>query len=365
LHEAQRYGTEFDGMIVGAPVIDEIATNSQWHDWFWRVNVDANGKNILTQNKIPALAAAVRQACGVKLNDGTFDTPSDPRACSFDARSLASASCDPTTTDACLTPAQAVVANQWWSGPIDGYGGRLTPGGVPFGSEMYWGVPANANTPQTSLGDYIFSNDFPMWMSAFDAPTGITGTNMKFDRQTFDQMHVLTGMYDPTNPDLRGFKNRGAKMLFWTGATDSGASPYMVLNYFEALKQFMGQQARDEFAKLFVMAGVGHCGGNKDLYTPLMNWVEQSVAPDLVSVAVAPTTVAGTTFQPRTRPVWTHPNVSIYDPATDSYKKGTSPIASDRFEWIGLRHYTPNHTRWCSQKASGPEQWALRCDPNP
>ena len=228
LHQLQRYPQDFDGAIIGAPVIDEIATNTQWHAFFWRINQDSNGRNILLTNKREALSNAVRAACGVKLNDGTFDVPNDYRSCQFDARTIASPSCDPTATDACLTPAQAVVANNWWSGVVAN-GQRLTPGGAPYGSEAFWGLPATATTPVTTLGDFIFSDDFPNYMGSFDAPTGLTGSNMRFTESEFYKVHELTGVYDPTNPDLTAFRARGGKLLLWSGWADSGASPYMVL----------------------------------------------------------------------------------------------------------------------------------------
>jgi feruloyl esterase len=362
LHELQRFPEDFDGAIVGAPVIDEIATNTQWHAHFWRSNLDSAGNNILTANKGKILNDAVRAQCGQRLNDGTYDVLNDFRSCHFDARTLANAQCDPASaTNGCLTPAQAAVANKWWSGAIAD-GQRLTPGGAPYGSEAFWGLPAAANTPVGSLGDFIFSNDFPNVMASFDAPTGVTGRNMLFTREEFHRLHELTGIYDPTNPDLSAFQQRGGKVLFWSGWADSGASPYMVLNYFNALGRQVGVQTRDSFSKLYMIPGAGHCGARTDLYSPMVNWVEQGQTPQQVTASNIATGV-------RDRPVWPHPSLTVYNPATDSYVQGGPSRNSDRFEWIGLAHYTPDHTTWCdskgSSKARGPRSnkssWTMTC----
>jgi Tannase and feruloyl esterase len=360
LHELQRYPDDFDGAIIGAPVIDEIATNTQWHAHFWRSNLDSAGSNVLLASKRQILSDAVRAACGTRLNDGSYDVPSDFRSCRFDARSIASASCDPASaTNGCVTPAQAEVANRWWAGPVAD-GQHLTPGGVPYGSEIYWGLPATPTTSVTTLGDYIFSNDFPNVMGSFDAPTGITGRNMQFTTKEFQRLHELTGVYDPTNPDLSAFRRRGGKVLFWSGWADSGASPYMVLNYFDALTQQMGTRQRDSFTKLYLLPGAGHCAGRTDLYSPLLAWVEQGQTPSVVQASNLGPAV-------RDRPVWPHPALTVYDPGSDSFVKGGTSKNSDRYDWIGLRHYTSEHTVWCKTDGDSKKQkssWGMTCDAN-
>ncbi|MFJ6376211.1 tannase/feruloyl esterase family alpha/beta hydrolase [Pseudarthrobacter oxydans] len=66
LQEVQRYPDDYDGVIVGAPVIDEVATNTFYHAWNVWVNTDPFGRAILTADKIPALhqgVLAMRNPC--------------------------------------------------------------------------------------------------------------------------------------------------------------------------------------------------------------------------------------------------------------------------------------------------------------
>ena len=357
LHELQRFPADFDGAIIGAPVIDEISTNSQWHAYFWRSNQDSSGRNLLLTSKQPVLRDAVRAACSVRLNDGTLDVLNDFRSCHFDAQTIASPTCDPTSSDGCLTPAQATVANNWWSGVIAN-GEHLTPGGAPYGSEFFWGLPATPTTPVSTLGDFIFSNDFPNIMASFAAPTGLTGRNLQFTAGEFDLVHALTGIYDPTSPDLTAFQARGGKIIFWQGWADSGASPYMLLNYINAMAQQMGTNTRDSFTKTYMIPGAGHCGASKDLYSPLLNWVEQGQTPGQVNV-----TNIGQGA--RDRPVWPHPSLTVYNPAADSFVQDGPSQNSDLYLWRGLSHYMPSHTTWCSSKGASTAQqanlWVMSC----
>jgi hypothetical protein len=99
-------------------------------------------------------------------------------------------------------PALSEVLRLYDEGGVIANGQRLTPGGAPYGSERYWGLPATATTPASTLGDFIFSNDFPNIMASFDAPTGLTGSNMKFTEQEFYDVHELTAP-ESVDGDLR------------------------------------------------------------------------------------------------------------------------------------------------------------------
>ena len=128
LQEVQRFPEDFDGVVVGAPVIDEVATNTFYHAWGVRTNSQPDGSPILTANKMPALVAAVIKACG-----DAQGLIVDPRVCKFDLSTITCKS--GADDDSCLSPAQAEVVRKLWSGPVDAEGNHLSAGDMPIGSE--------------------------------------------------------------------------------------------------------------------------------------------------------------------------------------------------------------------------------------
>ncbi len=72
----------------------------------------------------------------------------------------------------------------------------------------------------------------------------------------------------------------------------------------------MAEQVVGSFLRLFLVPGMGHCGGgvghsNVDWLTPLTKWVEQGEAPEQI-VGTKPNTTS-------TRPHRPYPQVAVYD----------------------------------------------------
>ena len=107
---AQRYPRDFDGIIAGAPANNWAALVGVYQAWLVRANMDAQGRPILDDSKLPGLHAAVMRACA-----DTHGVIADPRACTFDP---ATVRC-PSGVDRadCLTGAQVDVARRLYRGP--------------------------------------------------------------------------------------------------------------------------------------------------------------------------------------------------------------------------------------------------------
>ena len=237
LQVAERYPDDYDGIVAGAPTIDNTDENTFVHGWNVRVNEAPDGASILTADKIPALAKAVLAACA-----DTSGMIQDPRVCHFDATSLV---CKGADAPDCLTPDQARAANLIWRGPEDEKGERLAPGGMPYGSELAWAgsmaLPRGTKfSPDTSV-DYAFSYDFPNYMSSWRR-TGVTNANIEFTEEEFRRLDAMHGLNDPTNPDLRAFAAHGGKLIIWQGWADSGTSPFGTLNYYAAAPALGAEQ---------------------------------------------------------------------------------------------------------------------------
>lgn len=115
--------------------------------------------------------------------------------------------------------------------------------------------------------------------------------------------------------DLSAFKNRGGKIIYYHGISDPGPVATNTLNYYESIVELNGGiEATQSFAKLFLIPNMGHCRGGSatdqfDLLTPLVDWVENGIAPDSVvasgdNFATAPTS--------RSRPLCPYPQTARY-----------------------------------------------------
>ena len=186
LHQVQRYADDFDGVVAVDPTIDMVGTNTFWHAWNARTNMDENGYAILTADKIPFVHEAVLRAAA----DQDAALPGairDPRGMVFDAHVLADTSFPERQR---LTSEQADVVNKIHEGPTDDRGRRLFPRGNPYGSELAWvgAMIPNDGTDEinesTSV-DFAYSLEFSNYLSSFDIPTGITNANIKWDEECF------------------------------------------------------------------------------------------------------------------------------------------------------------------------------------
>jgi feruloyl esterase len=291
LMAAQRFPHDFDGIIAGAPALDYTGLVATQLAWIVQANTAANGSEILDRAKVPLVAKAVLAACdGLDgQRDGLID---DPRRCDWQPAQL---QCKGTAVADCLTAKEIGVLDHWYMPAIRGDGRVQYPGGVPKGSEPYWPVwlsgIAGSETP--ALAER-FGTDFLRYM-AFVPDAGVDFDVRKYD---FDRdpprLATMARMYDATNPDLTAFRERGGKLLLFHGWADPLVTPQRTLEYYAAVRARMGgNESTAEFARLFMLPGVDHCGlqagpGAKSLeFDPLPAleaWVERNEPPDRLQI---------------------------------------------------------------------------------
>jgi feruloyl esterase len=114
---------------------------------------------------------------------------------------------------------------------------------------------------------------------------------------------------DAKDSDLSKFRSSGGKLIMTYGWADTILQPMMGVNYYEAVLARNGRNT-PEFARLFMMPGVAHCGGGNgpdriDAVTAVIDWVEKGKAPDsLLASKVTDGKVV------RTRPLCPYPQVA-------------------------------------------------------
>jgi len=346
---AERYPDDFNGIIAGAPEIIAGPLNAENQTWDVRVNTDSNGNAILTDDKLPALHAAVIAACGgddgVKPSDGII---TDPQDCHFNPASIeCPAGIDNTT---CLTPAQVQVVREFYQGPADPRGRLLYPGGLPYGSELGWSVfelppsSSGGSVPTTESLDYFgLSQPYLRYQLLRPGQLGPDPFQWQFSDQDFDSMFPAADTFDAMDTNLSAFRRHGGKLIMWQGWADNGIPPSGTVDYYDTLTKRMGGLGSTmSFARLFMFPTVYHCGGGYanstfDVIYPMVQWVEQGIAPSDVT---ATDTINNATV---TRPVYPYPEIPQYngtgDPTNaDSFHPVTAPAyanGSDYTNWYG------------------------------
>jgi feruloyl esterase len=370
--EVERFPEDFNGVAAGCPPINFPINNGIFEAWNVLTNSGADGKPILTADKLPILHRAVLDQCDVA--DGVKDgIVSDPLSCHPD---VAAVECkpgqDPST---CLSAAQVHVAQELYKGAHDTQGDKLTPIGVLPGSELAWIatiVPNTARNPAeardqttTSIRSQFYDPALPKTWELGD---------LKFDRASFDAITKQHYLYDATDPDLSAFAKAGHKLILWQALGDTNVLPAQAILYYTALQKQMGAETVDRFVRFYLLPGVYHCGRGdgpviRDVLAPLMLWVERGIAPGVLAGVhssrpdFGPPGPGGPGGPPRsdappaapdlTRPIYPYPSIAKYV-GTGSVKDAANfvqgeahPAPAALFDWLGEGFYTPGYKKWC------------------
>jgi feruloyl esterase len=300
MSEVQRYPEDYDGVLAGDPAFDRV-NQTFGYLAMWLATHDAAGKSLRPNAKLPLLTKGAVAACDA--NDGVMDgLIDDPRSCQFNPETLA---CHGNDTASCLTKTEVDAARKVYAGLRSPQTGALIyPGWLP-GSEGF-GAPASQGWRQMILDPpspmrvevlsyFLFNN--PKW----------DWRTVDFDRDVRAARETI-GFMSAVDPDLSRFKNRGGKLVMYSGWADPLLPGVDITNYYDQVTSVMG--APQDFARLFMVPGMGHCGGGPgtdtfDALTPLEAWVEKGVAPDRITASTAPSRTPS-----RTRPLCAYPLVA-------------------------------------------------------
>ena len=210
---AERYPDDFNGIIAGAPEIIAGPLNGENQTWDVRVNTDAQGNAILTDDKLPALHAAVIAACG--HDDGTNDgIISDPQNCHFESGQYRMRSSQGRTNRLPDRRSRSQVVREFYQGPADQYGRLLYPGGLPYGSEGGWcGVRAAAEFPPAgavlatgSLDYFGLSHPYLRYQLIRPGQLGPDPFQWQFTDPDFSSMFPTADTWDAMDTNLRAFR---------------------------------------------------------------------------------------------------------------------------------------------------------------
>jgi Tannase and feruloyl esterase len=337
LQEAQRFPNDFDGIIAGSPVNDQVGEFGASYLYNSQATLSGPQTNgvpdaYIPTSKLGLLTDAVLARCVGK--DGGVATDaflSDPRQCKFDPSSVqCNAGQDPST---CLTTAQVQAAQKLYAGPKD-HASLLFPGLEPGGEAPTggWSSWITGSSPASPGSQYTLGFGFGCSLMQGVASCDYLSVDVVAQDNAARQM--LQPILSSVNPDLSGFKAHGGKLIQYAGWSDAAIPPQNGLNYYRKVAQTMGNPS--DFYRVFMAPGMAHCSGglgpnafgngtvngpvidaDHDLVKALERWVEQGTAPDRIIATHYVNNVAGqgVAFQ---RPLCPYPQRGEYVGQGDS-----------------------------------------------
>jgi feruloyl esterase len=325
--EVQRYPTDFDGVVACDPGNNRVALNAEFMNRFLAIHAtNDNTTPLLTTAKVRLVTTAAIAACDA-LDGVTDGVIGDPRVCTSDKFDVTTLACAPgaTNTSSCLLPAELTAVQKIYAGPLNPATHTAVYPGPVVGSESgwasYWGE-TNTDAPGTT--EPTRSDFWRFWV--FNNPDWNWWT-FDYNRDMTFAWGIVGPKVDQVNPDISAFKANGSKLITYQGWADPVVNPLDTIAYYNAVLAKQGSQAEmDNFFRLFMVPGMGHCSGGvgstnfgnqggpspvidpqHDVLAALDQWVDKGVPPDSI---IASKVASGVAVQ--TRPLCTFPKKAVY-----------------------------------------------------
>jgi feruloyl esterase len=334
LVEAERYPTDYNGILAGDPA-------NNWSNLIANGAVDlialtAQSASYLSAAKLPAITAAVLASCNKGVETGYLNNPS---ACAFNPQTLL---CKGAETNSCLTQPQIVALKQIYSGSATSTGAQVFPGLTP-GSEN--GSGGDQGWAGWVTGSARGNSGMAHYVEGYYAD--MVYENADWNYLTFNLTQALaasqaTGaIINATNPNLNAFHAAGGKLILYHGWNDPAISPYSTIDYYNSVVSAIGKQPASETLQLYMVPGMGHCQGGagptnfsvnpgptepNSLYQALQLWVEDSVTPQ--QVETTGTTVYNGQTIGLSRPLCPYPQIATYTGSGSPYEAANFTCAA-------------------------------------
>ncbi|MBS0332586.1 MAG: tannase/feruloyl esterase family alpha/beta hydrolase [Proteobacteria bacterium] len=322
LIEALYYPRDYDGILVGAPVI-----NRTWGHaavlWDYAA-AHRTPQSLLSDEKLKLLNAAAIASCAKQGRVQPGDAfVSDPLRCAFDPREI---QCRDGATDRCLTAGEVATARAFYEGPTRRDGRRMFYGWLP-GSEgpgrFGWAFLQSASNGEPQFGSlfkWVFGADWT-W-SRFDLDRDMPTVDAKLDAD----------VNDATRGSLKAFQARGGKLIIYHGLADTLVPPGQSIDFYQRQAKALGGEARlARTARLFMAPGMMHCSGgagpdafnsaiggaappkgsgsDQDLFMALVRWTQTGQAPKRVIATRFADNGRDIAMQ---RPICAYPRQAVY-----------------------------------------------------
>jgi len=304
MEAVERYPALFDGVITGAPAMRTGYSNVALR-WAAVAFNRIAPKDPRTGAPVPGgafspsdrqlIVNGLLQACDALdgLKDGMIF---NVKACHFDPAVL---QCAGAKREGCLSSSQVDALHTAFSGPVTAQGWHVYVA-HPYDTGIAAQGPPLPGFLLNSTAGPVAGAALPL---TIDLASEVQAVVNNAQQQLTD-----TARWS----NLSTFAARGGKQLFFHGMSDPWFSAFDTLDYYERVaRDSGGLEKTREFARLFLVPGMGHCQGGAatldhfDLLTPLIEWVEHGHAPDAV-------VATGVSLPGRSRPLCAWPEHAHY-----------------------------------------------------
>lgn len=336
----QNHPDDYNGYLVGAPAFNwtKFITAELYPQIVYQRDLGGVALTIAQQQQVSAKAVSTCDVVGGQHLGFILD----PQQCTYDPAKDATALCTgavgtngvigTNATAACVSTVQATAQNKIWYGQTpdgsvpdpsanNGYNANLAS------NQLWYGLTRGASSGLAGASPFTISSD----MTALElqdptiATTGFVnavsnGLN-RWQSLSYGQLanafaqgialQPFFGNINTDNPDLSGAKASGAKILQHHGSADVLIPTQNSVNYYTRVANLDGGFAKTQaYDRLFLVAGMGHCGGvgtqqgtvgvspaatvnsvplpaAGQLFTAMTNWVENGAAPATITLQSA------------------------------------------------------------------------------
>ncbi|MBV8999008.1 MAG: tannase/feruloyl esterase family alpha/beta hydrolase [Solirubrobacterales bacterium] len=324
LSEAEKYPTDFNGVLAGAPALnwDQFMVAQMWPQLVMEWNNDE-----LSPCKENLVNTTLQAKC--RDQDGQVDGVFDPRTC--DVIGILKSLIGTSTPCGTFTATDALVIQEIWQGPrLSGSQSNLKtglpvwfglePGANLSGAYLPFLGPGGglglATTFQLPSGQYtgapfIPSDDwFQNWIKQDPSWVYQDETYQQYWQDFLTSGRRFDYAMAADNPNLSAFRRAGGKLIMWQGLADQLIFTGDSINFYnQAIFANGGLNSTQQFWRYFAVPGVAHCGtpgpGSVAPTNPMqqvIDWVEHGQAPAVLN---ASGTING---QSVTRPICPYPD---------------------------------------------------------
>lgn len=318
---AERYPTEFNGVIVGDPGfrLSHAAIGEVWDTQALTAVApkDKQDRPILAQAfsdaELKLVSNAILAECDDKdgLKDGLIN---NYPACHFNPVVV---QCKQGESANCLSKAKVDALAKVFSGAKDSHGNALYASwpydaGISAKGWRNWKLGDSNDATKPNALNIVLGRD--SMVNYYMTPPMPDFDLAKFD---FDKdparIQETAAINDATSTYLNTFEKHGGKILIYQGVSDPVFSTDDIKDWYNQVEQNTSggdKIAQREWARLFMVPGMTHCGDGPalddfDPLTAMQNWVEKHQAPEQIIAQ-------GKAFPGKQQPLCVYPKVAYY-----------------------------------------------------